>query len=702
MPTSIRMLIKIWFILCFHSGLYSPVVASSATVDSLQAELSKNLSTTERINVLNDLAYELSDSLPDEAFSYAEEALTLSEDINNDSTAATALVRMGTIKEYTGDNVVAADYLERALQLETDLDHEYGIARASAFLCKVYNNLGMTAEAISACEESIRVFKSLHKYQYVSGSYQDLFNVYKQSGDLQKALETLNQKLGIDSLHGISESMLGTMESFGQIYRRMGSYDVALSNYYSALQAWLNKGDSSKIGGIYVNIGNIYYDLNKQDSATYYFLLSLSIKQKHNPPHTFAENYNNLAAVYNRQLQFDSADYYYRKSIAINTETGNADELARTYYNLGNNFKDQEQYDSAKVYYRRAEKLTPSTILLMDTYYNLYEVYFEFGQYDSANLYHNRHIAVRDSLDHIAREAVRLRDNYEREKLRSASMQADLLRSENENLNKSMTVTILIISLLLLAVIFFAVLKYYQQRKRAQIAAKDAEINKQKVDQLLKTVENKEMSAILRGQETERKRIAQDLHDRLGSMLAMVKIHFKTVEDNLETIKEENKRQYQKANSLLDEACEEVRKISHDMASGVLQKFGLTTALNNLKGSVNETGQLKINLLTFGMEDERLDYRKEINIYRIIQELLSNTLKHAHAKEMTIQLIRKDQNLNILVEDDGTGFNPGKMKPEGMGLKNIQTRVESLNGTLEIDSGKGSGTTTTIDIPLDQ
>ena len=206
---------------------------------------------------------------------------------------------------------------------------------------------------------------------------------------------------------------------------------------------------------------------------------------------------------------------------------------------------------------------------------------------------------------------------------------------------------------------------------------------------------------MLKGQEMERKRIAQDLHDRLGSMLSMVKIHFNSVEENISAIQEQNNIQYEKAHSLLDEACEEVRKIAHDMVSGVLHKFGLLPALHSLQTSINETGQLKLSVLDFGFHQDRLEYEIEINVYRIIQELLGNVLKHAQASEMTIQLIKKENNLHVQVEDDGIGFNAENISSfGGMGLKNIGARVNSLNGELNIDSGKGSGTIVIIDIPL--
>ena len=225
-------------------------------------------------------------------------------------------------------------------------------------------------------------------------------------------------------------------------------------------------------------------------------------------------------------------------------------------------------------------------------------------------------------------------------------------------------------------------------------------IANEKINTLLKDQELQSVSNMLEVQEEERKRIAADLHDRLGSMLSTVKLHFNTVEQQIDTLREQNKDQYHKATTLLDEACDEVRKIAHNLVSGELVKFGLVSALNQLKETIEETGKLSIKVYAFGME-ERLAANTEISLYRIVQELLNNILKHAKASEMTIQLNKVENNLNIVVEDNGAGYDVNAaLAKDGMGLRNMQTRVKKLNGTIEFDSMKGRGSTTIIDLPV--
>jgi signal transduction histidine kinase len=240
-----------------------------------------------------------------------------------------------------------------------------------------------------------------------------------------------------------------------------------------------------------------------------------------------------------------------------------------------------------------------------------------------------------------------------------------------------------------------AELAYEQQKVEAQL---EREQQEKKLEEMLQEQERKAINSMVSGQEEERARIAKDLHDRLGSMLSVVKIHYKSVEDDLEKIKKETKTQYEKANKLLDEACEAVRKIAHNMVSGTLTKFGLVPALKELKEKIEETKTLQIELLAHGLDD-RLDNTTEIQLYRVVQELLNNVLKHAEATEVTIQLLKREHDVNIMVTDNGIGFEVDEILNEGMGLKSVKARIAEMDGRVLIDSSKGNGTTVTIEIP---
>lgn len=255
---------------------------------------------------------------------------------------------------------------------------------------------------------------------------------------------------------------------------------------------------------------------------------------------------------------------------------------------------------------------------------------------------------------------------------------------------KTMIIVFIVIILLLLLAFYY----YFKKRQSEKL------LSNEKINTLLKNQELMSMSAMLEGEEKERKRIALDLHDRLGSMLSTIKLHFIAVEEQLDKLKIPNNEQFNTATLLLDEACEEVRKIANNLVAGELMTFGLTTALNQLKRTIEDTKTLKIHLHIFGLS-KRLESNIEIHVYRIIQEAMNNILKHSKAKVATIQLNLHNDVLNVMIEDDGIGFNTEiSNNNAGMGLKNIDARAKSLNAKFDIDSGKGKGCTIIIDIPV--
>ncbi|WP_299315788.1 sensor histidine kinase [uncultured Aquimarina sp.] len=249
--------------------------------------------------------------------------------------------------------------------------------------------------------------------------------------------------------------------------------------------------------------------------------------------------------------------------------------------------------------------------------------------------------------------------------------------------------------------LLITILLYKNTKRKQHIAEQEREIEIQKTEKLLKEQELTAIDAMISGQEKERQRLANDLHDNLGSTLATVKLHFDHLKNNRNNPKVGNIEElYSKTNNLLDEAYEKVRTIAHEKNSGVMAKQGLLPAIKNLTKKASNGNALQIEVQDYGL-NERLDNTLEISIFRMIQELITNIIKHANASEINISLTNHDSLLNIIVEDNGKGFD-AKILPEkdGMGLKSIEKRIEYLEGTFEIDSTLGKGTNIIINIPI--
>lgn len=287
--------------------------------------------------------------------------------------------------------------------------------------------------------------------------------------------------------------------------------------------------------------------------------------------------------------------------------------------------------------------------------------------------------------------------NNQELKTNNQELRADNLETEANNKRSQAIATGLGGSLFLGSIIAFLV--YRNTKRKQHIAEQDRELQIQKTETILKEKEIETINAIVSGQEKERLRLAGELHDNLGSTLATVRMQVENLERNLEKV-EDPKELLKETNMLVNEAYDKVRKISHERNSGVMAKDGLLPAVQKLARTVSNANSLTVDVQDFGLEN-RIANELEITIFRIIQELVTNIVKHANATEASISLTQHDNELNIMVEDNGKGFKTGRLKEkEGMGLGNIERRIEHLEGSMEVDSNPGRGTSISIDIPL--
>ncbi|UCS95332.1 AAA family ATPase [Echinicola marina] len=215
---------------------------------------------------------------------------------------------------------------------------------------------------------------------------------------------------------------------------------------------------------------------------------------------------------------------------------------------------------------------------------------------------------------------------------------------------------------------------------------------KERLSSMIENQKNNHLRDIIQTQEDERKRIAGDLHDSLGSLLSTIKMRFHSLQENT------HNERYKDTLDKMDEAIEEVRRIAHNMSPVSLRRFGLASALQTLIEEINLNDQMEAHLQVLGLE-ERLPEQIELTIYRICQELVNNSIKHAKATNIQLQLINHLDSINITVEDNGIGMDPQKQN-SGFGLHGIEAKVQMLNGQFNIESQPGKGFLAVIDIPI--
>ena len=232
------------------------------------------------------------------------------------------------------------------------------------------------------------------------------------------------------------------------------------------------------------------------------------------------------------------------------------------------------------------------------------------------------------------------------------------------------------------------------------LAEKQKELEKQKNITLIKEQEITTINAMVEGQEKERVRIAEDLHDNIGSVLATLKLNFENLKLNRKKKHFNQEELYSRTENLIDETYKKVRSIAHAKNAGVIANQGLLSAVKIMAEKISSANKTKIEVIDFGLH-ERIDNNLELSIFRIIQELTTNIIKHANAKNATINLSLFNSNLNIIIEDNGRGFDYSKTNLQNsMGLNSIKKRIKYFKGNFSVDSTVDRGTSIIIDIPI--
>ncbi|WP_163711450.1 sensor histidine kinase [Mangrovibacterium lignilyticum] len=231
----------------------------------------------------------------------------------------------------------------------------------------------------------------------------------------------------------------------------------------------------------------------------------------------------------------------------------------------------------------------------------------------------------------------------------------------------------------------------------------------QKIFKYMKRVEDSRrltekmfLNAIIQTEEKERKRFAKDLHDGLGPLLSTVKMSISSLEQlehdksSMEIVKN--------TEMVINEAIKSLKEISDNLSPHVLDNFGLARAIRNFINKINATKALHITLKS-NLGSERFDNNIEVVLYRVVCELINNTIKHAKAKKIEISLTKEEKNLTIVYQDNGKGFHKERLldRPSnsGMGFSNIFSRINSLKGEIHVDSQPGKGTHVLIKVGIE-
>lgn len=529
-----------------------------------------------------------------------------------------------------------------------------------------------------------------------------LAEVDRQHGRYEEALAGFIEAERIAMRAGYSRGVCMALNDQGNINYYQGRWPEALDKYRAFLGCARAAGEAALVRKALNNIGSA---IAKQDGPLQAIAHYEEALRENGPlgDTAFAARVEaNIGTMYKRLKDLDKAEAHLRRSLALHSAIGDTVAQASGLFFLSAVLWEQGRTDSALATVRRSierARLRQDAERIAEAEERYARWLRELGRYEEAFRHHDHAQALRDSLSTVKESEVvhrlEIQHATEKNRQRLALTEAELDRARSEAGRRREQRNLLLALAALLVVIAGLLVRSIRQQRH--LRRNEQALHDQQVDELMRGQELRVLQATVRTQHEERERIAKDLHDRLGSLLSAVKLQFGALESRISTVREEQEEQYVKVYRLLDEAVSEVRRISHDMLRGSLARNGLVNALEDLRDSIVLKGRLEVELDVFGLED-RLDRSLEVTVYRIVQELVTNALKHARPSELSISVTRGRGRLSIIVADNGSGFDPSK-GADGLGLVNVRQRAGELGGHVQVDTTLGKGTTVSVEIP---
>ncbi|MBX2897449.1 MAG: tetratricopeptide repeat protein [Cyclobacteriaceae bacterium] len=612
----------------------------------------------------------------------------------SDSTRSDLLFQIGREHWFKRNFPEATHYLRQALHIGIKSGYKLNQADAYNLLANVYLKQQVYDSAFEYLERALHT----QDEKFVPHIHETYSKLYYQLGDYQTSLKyALESADGFEKMRDakFNVQLVFAYIVIGDILNAMGKVDDAFNYYQKAYirakqesKNWYVKTPLLRIAAYYLTLGN--YD---KAQLLYDTIITIDKNAISLEPTMFS--YEGLGDIAIQKKNYRQAILHYREALRYALEKGFSASISNFYFKLGSAFIAKGQQDSAQYYLTLAVKKSETGknyTTLQASYAALATLYKQQGHFKNALRAFELHKAYSDSVLNVERlhSVTKLEALY-----RTRQKENEIIRLQQESAfqirKRNIYVGIGIGLIMVLCIIFILARRNYRNIERLQ---------EQRVEHLEQQQQVISLQAMVNGQETERNRIAKDLHDGLGGLFSTIKMYFSSLQHQKKDLREDEL--FQKSYALIDSAAEEIRKVAHSMMPEVLMKLGLINAIRDLCDSITAGKLIRVSLEVHGIHN-RLNSSTEIMLYRIIQELINNILKHAQATEVIIQFIRDAERLSVIVEDNGKGFNTLHVNiGNGSGLEAVKSRVNYLNGRMSIDSAKGVGTTVMMDFLINE
>lgn len=533
-----------------------------------------------------------------------------------------------------------------------------------------------------------------------AGKQADFYNTmgiaFYYANEYDSALRYFLKTLAIRELIGRPESISNSLNSIGNIYYGTRQYDDCLEYYQKALAIAIQSDYTRGIIATSTNLGAYYTTREDFDLTIKYFAKAHETILRVGDSAQLAIVLNNMATLRRQLNQNEEALRYDRQALEIALKIDELWEVAYVHNSIGESYMALDQYAPAYDHFKKALLLADNMNALdlqLYSYRMMTRYYANVGNVKGFQKYFDLYQAAQDSIF----------DGERRKTLADFRVRYQTQQKEKENELQKMIIArqssvnafLIVVSVLILLMGLLIYGRYRQkQRINLQLEHKVSERTQSLQEEIAerRRLEQRILSTTIETEERERKRFSEDLHDGLGPLLSTVKMYVDMI-SNKSGKPQQQQQLIAQAGELLNEAIISTRQIANNLTPNLLNDFGLAEALQHFAIKINASGSLQMDV-DVTADFPRVPSVVEVALYRIVAELISNTLKHARASKITLRLSVHDQQLIIEYNDNGIGFDSQAVMQtphRGLGLTNIISRLRSISGSYQLLSQPEAG-----------
>ncbi len=540
----------------------------------------------------------------------------------------------------------------------------------------------------------------LENHEQLGNTSNNIGLTHWHTGNYKDALDHFFNALDHYDKADLLETRGNIHNNIGLIYAGLDNFKKAWEHYNLAYSNYFQEDNLHGIGAVLTNKGLLKLTQEQPDSAMHFMEQSIAYKQDSGDDYGLCISLESKGRIQFSQNAIDSAIASFEESLELAESLGYSHGIVRAKRGLATVYLEKGTYeialDLAGQALASAEEIDNKklTYQVHETISEIHEASGNFNQslahYKAATTLRNQ--SINTSRLHqvydleIQRTSKKNLQEIEQLNQEKEIQQLHLDQKDIELRRKNTMIVLIIVVFVFILTGGYFVYNSYRHRQQA---------NLQKA--YLRNKEYRSRAAI-EAELQERKRIGQELHDGLGQMLSVMRLNIGVLKRKKTLDPEKQTELYNATIQTVDRAFREVRNISHNLAPAILSEMSLEQAVKSLTKQINQSNQVTVDLETMGLDNIH-DNIIETTIYRAVQELTNNALKHSMADQLFIQVISDKHQASVLVEDNGQGFDIHTYH-HGTGLKNIQTRIENLNGTLHMDTRENRGSIIQIFIPI--